>query len=44
MGLVVGLVVISDCDQRGRGPLGCGSLLSVLYPAELTEPFRLIRE
>ena len=44
VGLVVGLVVISDCDRRGRRSLGCGSLLSVLYPGELTKPFHLIRE
>ena len=44
MGLVVGLVVISDYDRHGRGSLVCGSLLSVLYPGELTDPFRLIRE
>ena len=25
MGLVVGLILFSDCDQRGRRPLGCGS-------------------
>ena len=44
VGLVIGLVVISDCDRRGHRSLGCGSLLSVLYPGELTEPFRLIRK
>ena len=38
------LVVIFDCDRCGRRSLGCGSLLSVLYLGELTEPFRLIRE
>ena len=41
---IVGLVVIFDCDRCGRRSLGCGSLLSILYPGELTEPFRLIRE
>ena len=41
---IVGLVVISDCDRRGRRSLGCGSLLSTLYPGELTKPFCLIRE
>ena len=25
MGLVVGLILFSDCDRRGRRPLGCGS-------------------
>ena len=24
MGLVVGLILFSDCDRRGRRPLGCG--------------------
>lgn len=38
MGLVVGLVVVFNCDRRGRRSLGCGSLHSVLYPGELTEP------
>ena len=41
---IVGLVVIFDCDRHGRRYLGCGSLFSVLYPGELTKPFRLIRE
>ena len=31
MGLVVGLVLFSDCDRCGRRPLGCGSLLSVFF-------------
>ena len=44
VGPVVGLVVISDCDRCGRRSLGCGFLLSILYPSELIEPFRLIRE
>ena len=25
MGLVVGLILFSDCDRRGRRRLGCGS-------------------
>ena len=31
MGLVVGLVLFSDCDRCGRRPLGCGSLLSSFF-------------
>ena len=31
MGLVVGVVLFSYCDRRGRRPLGCGSLLSVFF-------------
>ena len=31
VGLVVVLVLFSDCDRRGRRRLGCGSLLSGLF-------------
>ena len=31
MGLVVGLILFSACDRRGRRPLGCGSLLSGFF-------------
>ena len=31
MGLVVGLVLFSDCDRRGHRPLGCGSFLSGFF-------------
>ena len=31
MGLVVGLILFSDCDRRGRRPLGCRSLLSGFF-------------
>ena len=31
VGLVVVLVLFSDCDRRGRRRLGCGTLLSDLF-------------
>ena len=31
VGLVLVLVLFSDCDRRGRRRLGCGSLLSGLF-------------